>query len=74
MSSVLQQISLALGVAFAATILEASAAMTGSHLQLADFHLAFLIVAAFSLLALLPLMRLEKNAGEAISGHRPKID
>jgi EmrB/QacA subfamily drug resistance transporter len=73
MSSVLQQISLALGVAFAATILEVSAALTGSHLQLADFHLAFVIVAAFSLLALIPLFRLDKNAGEAISGHRPKI-
>jgi MFS family permease len=73
MSSVLQQISLALGVAFGATILEVSAALTGSHLQLADFHLAFVIVAAFSLLALIPLFRLDKNAGEAISGHRPKI-
>ncbi|KGD86190.1 MFS transporter [Rhizobium sp. YS-1r] len=69
-ASVLQQISLALGVAFAAFILEASAAVSGAHLQLADFHLAFFLVAALSLLSIGPLLRLDPMTGAAVSGHR----
>jgi hypothetical protein len=68
-ASVLQQISMALGVAFAAFILEASAAVTGTHLQLFDFHLAFFLVAALSLLAIMPLLRLDPMTGAAVSGH-----
>jgi EmrB/QacA subfamily drug resistance transporter len=68
-ASVLQQVSLALGVAFAAFILEAASTLSGSHLQLADFHLAFFIVAGISLVAILPLLRLDRNAGAAVSGH-----
>jgi EmrB/QacA subfamily drug resistance transporter len=71
-ASVLQQISLALGVAFAAFILEASSAMSGTHLQLADFHLAFFLVAGLSLFSIVPLMRLDRMAGSAVSGHRGK--
>jgi EmrB/QacA subfamily drug resistance transporter len=69
-ASVLQQISMALGVAFAAFILEASAAVTGTHLQLSDFHLAFFLVAALSLLAVIPLLKLDPRTGAAVSGHR----
>lgn len=69
-SSVLQQVSLALGVAFAAFILEASSVLSGSHLQLADFHLAFFVVSAISLFAVVPLFRLDRHAGSAASGHR----
>ncbi|HEX2146307.1 MAG TPA: MDR family MFS transporter [Pseudorhizobium sp.] len=69
-ASVLQQVSLAFGVAFAAVILEMSSLLSGSHLQLADFHLAFFLVAGLSLLAILPLIRLEPDAGAAVSGHR----
>lgn len=72
MASVLQQISLALGVAFAATILEVSSYMSGAHLQLADFHTAFMVVAAVSLLAIIPLIAMDRNAGAAVSGHREK--
>ena len=68
-ASVLQQVSLALGVAFAAFILEAASVLSSSHLQLADFHLAFFIVAGFSLLAIGPLLGLDRNAGAAVSGH-----
>jgi hypothetical protein len=60
---------MALGVAFAAFILEASAAVTGTHLQLFDFHLAFFLVAALSLLAIMPLLRLDPMTGAAVSGH-----
>ncbi len=69
-ASVLQQISLALGVAFAAFILEASAMISGTHLQLADFHLAFFLVAGLSLLSVFPLLRLDPMTGAAVSGHR----
>jgi EmrB/QacA subfamily drug resistance transporter len=69
-ASVLQQVSLALGVAFAAFILEASSVLSGSHLQLADFHLAFFVVSAISLFAVVPLMKLDRHAGAAVSGHR----
>ncbi|MCJ8517656.1 EmrB/QacA subfamily drug resistance transporter [Pseudorhizobium tarimense] len=71
-ASVLQQVSLALGVAFAAFILEASSVLHGTHLQLADFHLAFFIVAGVSLLAVVPLLGLSRDAGAAASGHPPK--
>ena len=70
MSSVLQQISLALGVAVAAAILEASAMVSGTHLQLADFHLAFFIVAGLSLLAAIPFIVMPRHAGAAVSGHK----
>ncbi len=73
MASVLQQISLALGVAFAASILEVSSYFSGEHLQLSDFHTAFMIVAGVSLLAILPLIAMDRSAGAAVSGHRRKI-
>ncbi|MCZ7850550.1 MDR family MFS transporter [Agrobacterium salinitolerans] len=73
MASVLQQISLAVGVAFAASILEVSSTMSGTHLQLADFHIAFTIVALVSLFAIVPIIRMDGNAGAAVSGHRGKV-
>ncbi len=74
MSSVLQQISLALGVAVAAAILEASAMISGTHLQLADFHLAFFIVAGLSLLAAIPFIVMPRHAGAAVSGHKQSAE
>lgn len=73
MASVLQQISLALGVAFAASILEVSSMMSGTHLRTADFHIAFTIVALVSLFAIVPIIRMDGNAGAAVSGHRGKV-
>ncbi len=69
MSSVLQQVSLALGVAAAAAILEGSTALEGRALGLADFHLAFAVVAGLSLLAVLPFLRMPRDAGANVSGH-----
>lgn len=74
MSSVMQQVSLALGVAVAAAILEANIALHGRELSLADFHLAFAVVAALSLLAIIPLIGLSRDAGSAVSGHRRPAD
>lgn len=70
MASVLQQISLALGVAMAAAILEAGASMSDGHPSLSDFHMAFFVVSALSLVALVPLLRLDRDAGSDVSGHR----
>lgn len=69
MSSVLQQVSLALGVAVAAAILEGSTAFHGRPLSLADFHLAFAVVAGLSLIAVIPFLGLARDAGAAVSGH-----
>ncbi|MGF0537186.1 MFS transporter [Agrobacterium sp. ES01] len=68
-SSVLQQVSLALGVALAAAILETSTHLRGGELQLGDFHMAFAVVAGLSLLAAIPVLGLARNAGSAVSGH-----
>lgn len=72
-SSTLQQLSLALGVAFAATILEVSTTIHGGALSLKDFHTAFVVVSIVSALSIIPLMRMDKNAGALVSGHRRKI-
>jgi EmrB/QacA subfamily drug resistance transporter len=72
-SSVAQQISIALGVAVAGGILEVSTKIHGGPLQLSDFHIAFFIVAAVSALACLSFRGLQPDAGAEVSGHRPLI-
>lgn len=71
-SSVMQQISLALGVALAAAILETSMFFHGEELQLFDFHLAFYIIAGLTVVATIPFIRMEANAGANVSGHRAR--
>lgn len=70
MSAVLQQISLALGVAVAGAILEVETAISGSPLDLEDFHIAFMIIAGANLLGAVPFLTMAKNAGASVSGHR----
>ncbi|HEV7307085.1 DHA2 family efflux MFS transporter permease subunit [Ensifer sp.] len=70
MSAVLQQISLALGVAVAGAILEIETKLSGGPLQLDDFHTAFMIIAAANLIAAIPFLTMAKNAGASVSGHR----
>ena len=70
MSAVLQQISLAMGVAVAGAILEIETTLTGSPLELKDFQIAFMIISALTLLAVLPFLAMAKNAGATVSGHR----
>lgn len=69
-TSMFQQVSLALGVAFAATILEVTAWITGEGLTVQHFHIAFLVVSFISLAAIIPLLRLDADSGSAVSGHR----
>ncbi len=70
-ASVTQQISRALGVAFAGSILEVSTSLKGAPLDIADFHLAFFGVAILGALSLIPFVRLPADAGQELSGHQP---
>lgn len=63
--TVMQQLSLALGVAVAATILDASPWLRGNRqLLLSDFSTAFYVVSAFGLISILLFMRLPQDAGD----------
>jgi EmrB/QacA subfamily drug resistance transporter len=69
--TVAQQLSLALGVALAAIILEVSQALRGgAELAQADFSTAFIVVALSGLLALPEFRKLPVDAGAALSGHK----
>ena len=70
LSSVAQQISIAIGVAFAGGILEVASSLHGGDLTLGDFHLAFYLISAVSLLAIIPCLRLSPDAGSVVSGHK----
>ena len=68
--TVAQQLSLALGVALAAVILEISQYLRGAaELGQRDFAAAFLVVAVGGLLAIPTFLKLKPSAGEAVSGH-----
>ncbi|EHS49849.1 drug resistance transporter, EmrB/QacA subfamily [Rhizobium sp. PDO1-076] len=70
LTSVLQQISLALGVAVAAAILETSTTLSGGPLSLGDFHVAFAVVAGLSVFAIIPFFGLPRDVGSAVSDYR----
>jgi hypothetical protein len=68
-SSVAQQLSLSLGVAFAAFILELAQYLRGEAvLTVADFSFAFLAIAAVSALSIFSFFRLAHDAGAEVSG------
>lgn len=69
MSSVMQQISLALGVAVAAAILETTTFFSGTSLQVVDFHIAFFSISVLTVIATIPFIRMDRDAGAALSGH-----
>ena len=72
---VVQQLSLAAGVALAAMLLEGSRSLDGRAALLAlDFRLAFVAVGLVSLLPLLWFVRLAPDAGAEMSGHRGHAD
>ncbi len=70
-TAVSQQLAIAMGVAVAGAVLEMSSTLTGSDLSLADFHIAWFVVAGISLLSAIPFLRLPRGAGADVSGHRP---
>jgi len=68
--TVAQQLSLAMGVALAAVVLELSQWLRGADdLGQPDFSMAFFVVGVCGLLALPLFARLAPNAGAAVSGH-----
>ena len=74
LNAVIQQISGALGVAFAGIILELHSLVSGEGLGIPAFHIAFLCVAVLNVVAALPISRLPANTGSAVSGHGHKIE
>lgn len=73
-AAVTQQISIALGVAAAGGILEATVRFSGEPLELTAFSTAFTIVALVTASAAIPLFRLHPTAGNSVSGHRLEKD
>jgi EmrB/QacA subfamily drug resistance transporter len=66
-----QQLGQMLGVAISALILQIlMCTFKEARLSLADFQITFLIVAALSFLSLPGLLRLAKDAGQEVSGHK----
>ncbi len=72
LSSVMQQISVSMGVAVSATALEwTRGERADMTLVPADFLPAFLVVGAISLASMLVFARLAPDAGSEVSGHLP---
>jgi EmrB/QacA subfamily drug resistance transporter len=71
-STVTQQISIALGVAVAGAVLEVTSRMHGGPPTLADFHIAWYVVAGIAALSAFAFWRLPPDAGNDVSGHRVK--
>ena len=70
-ASVAQQLSLSLGVTFGALALEGTAALHGrTAIEAGDFGPAFLIVAAISLMSVIPFRALTPEAGAEVSGRQ----
>ncbi len=68
-ASVAQQVSLSIGVALGALILQAARGFRGeTQITQVDFSLAFWIVAAISALSVISFMRLSEGAGAELSG------
>ena len=71
LASVAQQMALGMGVAFGAAVLHLVALRHGGAPVLADFHVAFVLVAVAMLAGLPSFLRLPHAAGAEVSGHRP---
>jgi hypothetical protein len=74
LASVVQQLSMGMGVAAGALALRASAWIHGNNTNvpsLNDFHLAFVMIAGTALWAVKDCFGLEPHAGAEVTGHRP---
>ena len=71
--STVQQMALGLGIALGAVVLRLGQSLHGEAgvPELADFRLAFLVVAALALLSLADALRLPQDAARLVSGHQP---
>jgi hypothetical protein len=74
LSSVLQQVVRAIGVAFAALLLNLAVTMRGGHagmLTMTDFRIAFLATAAMAMASVYWYYPMARDTGAHVSGHRP---
>jgi MFS family permease len=71
-NSVSQQLSIATGVAVAGGTLELVSSFHGEQPTIADFHVAWIVVAAVAIASAIPFLRLPPDAGSDVSGHRMK--
>ncbi len=74
LTSTVMQLTLGMGVAIGAALLNASAWLRGgvpSAPELWDFRIAFVAAGALALLGTLGALRLPREAGAEVSGHRP---
>jgi EmrB/QacA subfamily drug resistance transporter len=69
-NAVSQQLSVAGGVAVAGGALEIASNLHGGELTLADFHVAWFVVAAVAVSSAFAFARLPPDAGSEVSGHR----
>jgi EmrB/QacA subfamily drug resistance transporter len=70
-SAVLQQLSVAFGVAVGGGLLEFTSRMHGSAPTLTDFHIAWFGVALLASTSMIFFLRLPPDAGSQMSGHKP---
>jgi EmrB/QacA subfamily drug resistance transporter len=70
LTSVAQQISLAVGVSVGAISLEAMTHFSGGQIVASDFWVPFCIIGLISIASLLPFRQLAKDAGDEMSGRR----
>ncbi|MGO7410845.1 MFS transporter, partial [Rhizobium ruizarguesonis] len=71
LSSMLQQVSMLLGVALAAAMLTIASALRGAdNPVLADFRWAFIVVGVIGVASSLRVLQLQEEAGAEVSGHR----
>ena len=69
-AAVSAQISVAIGVAIAGSLLEISGFLRGSELALVDFQTALIVLAGISALAAIPFARMRPDAGANVSGYK----
>ena len=69
-SAVVQQISIAVGVATAGTVLEAVQMFTGEPIGLNSFQIAFVAVSMVAACAAVIFLRMDPAAGASVSGHQ----
>ncbi len=68
LSAVAQQTSIAMGVAVAGAILEATLYFGTGELTAGSFNTAFILVAVIMTLGTLPMLRIDRDAGDEASG------
>jgi EmrB/QacA subfamily drug resistance transporter len=72
LSSMIQQMTMGMGVAAGAIALRVGAILRGAHpadLTVMDFHIAFALVGALALLSVFDFLGLDASAGAIVSGH-----